>query len=253
MRILLTNDDGIHAQGLQALRTEVSKLRADVFVVAPDREQSATSHSLTLSQPLRLNELGENVFSVRGTPTDCVMIAIRYLLRRKPDLIVSGINHGPNLGDDVSYSGTVAAAIEGTMLGVLSMAISLADWNPLDFSAAAQVAAALCKLVLKYGLPDDTYFNVNVPYVGRKDMSGVEITRLGKRVYRDAVVKKTDQKGNSFFWIAGQKPSWEGGEKTDFSAIENNKISITPLHLDQTNYQAMEDLSRWDFSTLKEF
>ena len=253
MGILLTNDDGIHAKGLQALRAEVSKLGEEVFVVAPDREQSATSHSLTLSQPLRVNELEEKTFSVEGTPTDCVMIALRYLLRRKPDLILSGINHGPNLGDDVSYSGTVAAAIEGTMLGVLSMAISLADWNPVDFVAAAEVAAELCRLVLKHGLPEDTYLNVNIPYVDRRDISGVEITRLGKRIYRDVVVKKTDENGNSFFWIGGQQPSWEGGERTDFSAIAANKISITPLHLDMTNYRAVGELSSWDFSTLKEF
>ncbi|MCK4272863.1 5'/3'-nucleotidase SurE [bacterium] len=253
MRILLTNDDGIHARGLQTLKTELSKLGGEVWVVAPDREQSATSHSLTLSQPLRVNELEDKVFSVQGTPTDCVMIAIRYLLKQNPDIILSGINHGPNLGDDVSYSGTVAAAIEGTMLGILSMAISLADWNPADFVVAAEVAAKLCKIVLQRGLPEDTYFNVNVPYVDRGNLCGVEITRLGKRIYRDAVVKKTDGRGNSFFWIGGKEPSWEGGKKTDFKAIEANKISITPLHLDMTNYRAIDSLSGWDFSTLQEF
>lgn len=253
MRILLTNDDGIGAKGIQTLRTEVSSLGGEVYVVAPARDQSAISHSLTLSQPLRINALEDKVFSVQGTPTDCVMLAIRHLLNTKPDIVLSGINHGPNLGDDVSYSGTVAAAVEGTMLGVLSVAVSLAHWNPIDFAPAAKVAAGLCRLVLKHGLPKGTYLNVNVPYVDREDISGVEITRLGKRIYRDAVEKKTDEKGNSFFWIGGQPPSWEGGDKTDFWAIEANKISITPLHLDLTNYGAMKELSHWDFSNLKGF
>jgi len=247
VRILLTNDDGIGAKGLRVLKNEMSRLGGEVYVVAPDRDQSATSHSLTLSQPLRVNELEDKIFSVQGTPTDCVMLAIRYLMKRKPDIIISGINHGPNLGDDVSYSGTVAAAVEGTMLGVLSMAISLADWKPKEFDTAAEVAANICRVILKRGLPDDTYLNVNVPYVDKEDICGVEVTRLGKRIYRDAVERKTDEKGNSFFWIGGQQPSWEGGDKTDFSAIEAKKISITPLHLDVTNFRALEELSHWDF------
>ncbi len=251
MHILLTNDDGIGARGLQALRKSVIGLGADIYVVAPDRDQSAISHSLTLSRPLRIHELEDKVFSVQGTPTDCVMLAIRYLLNRKPDLILSGINHGPNLGDDVTYSGTVAAAVEGTMLGVLSVAISLAHWRPVDFSTAAEVAARLCRLVLQNGLPEDTYLNVNIPSVDLKEISGVEITRLGKRIYRDAVEKRTDEKGNFFFTIGGQEPSWEGGENTDFSAIEANRISITPLHLDVTNYHAMQELSGWNFTTLE--
>lgn len=249
MRILLTNDDGIGAKGLQTLKAAVSSLGGEVYVVAPDRDQSATSHSLTLSQPLRINELEDKIFSVQGTPTDCIMLAIRYLLKRKPDIIVSGINHGPNLGDDVSYSGTVAAAVEGTMLGVLSMAISLADWKPNDFGAAAKVATSLCRLILENGLPEDTYLNVNVPNVDPENISGVQITRLGKRIYRDAVERRTDEKGNAFFWIGGQKPSWEGGDETDFRAIEDKKISITPLHLDVTNFQAMKELSSWHFPT----
>jgi len=250
MRILLTNDDGIGAKGLQALRDEVEKVGGEVFVVAPDRDQSATSHSLTLSQPLRVHEIEDQVFSVQGTPTDCVMLALLHLIDPKPDMVLSGINHGPNLGDDVSYSGTVAAAIEGTMLGVLSMAISLADWKPVNFSSAAKVAASLCRLIVENGLPDATYLNVNVPHVESENIAGVEITRLGKRIYRDAVEKKTDEKGNSFFWIGGKKPSWEGGDRTDFSAIEADKISITPLHLDATNYRALEELAAWNFSTL---
>jgi 5'-nucleotidase len=251
MRILLTNDDGIGAKGLQSLKSALLKIGAEVYVVAPDRDQSATSHSLTLSRPLRVNQIEDKVFSVQGTPTDCVMLAIRHLLNPKPDLLISGINHGPNLGDDVSYSGTVAAAIEGTMLGVLSAAISLAAWKPMDFSGAAEVASSLCCMILKHGLPEDTYLNVNVPSIDRKDIAGVEITRLGKRIYRDAVEEKTDEKGNSFYCIEGQEPSWEGGDKTDFWAIEANRISITPLHLDLTNYRAMENLVGWDFSELQ--
>jgi len=251
VRILLTNDDGIGAKGLQALKIGVSELGGEVYVVAPARNQSATSHSLSLSQPLWVEELEDRVFSVQGTPTDCVMLAVRYLLKRKPDIILSGINHGPNLGEDVTYSGTVAAAIEGTMLGILSLAISLADWKPINFEPAGDVAAELSRLVLKNGLPEDTYLNVNIPHINRQDICGVEITRLGKRIYRDAVEKRTDEQGYSFLWIGGQQPSWEEGEKTDFSAIEANKISITPLHLDLTNYRAMKELSRWDFLSLE--
>ena len=250
-RVLLTNDDGVGAKGLEALRGAISELDADVIVVAPDQDQSATSHSLTLSKPLRVHEISENVHSVQGTPTDCVMLAVRHLLDPRPDLVISGINHGPNLGDDVSYSGTVAAAIEGTMLGILSMAVSLADWKPLDFTVAAEVAAGIAGMILKNGLPDDTYLNVNVPDLHKEDIAGVEITRLGKRIYNDAVEIKTDEKGNSFLWIGGQQPSWEGGRQTDFSAIEEGKISITPLHLDLTNYRAMEKLREWDYTALR--
>ena len=250
-RVLLTNDDGVGAKGLEALRASISNLGVDVIVVAPDQDQSATSHSLTLSKPLRVHEISENIHSVQGTPTDCVMLAVRHLLDRRPDLIISGINHGPNLGDDVSYSGTVAAAIEGTMLGILSMAVSLADWKPLDFTVAAEVAAGIARMVLENGLPEDTYMNVNVPDLPKEDIDGVEITRLGKRIYRDAVEIKTDEKGNSFLWIGGQQPSWEGGEQTDFRAIEEGKISVTPLHLDVTNYRAMEKLREWDYTSLR--
>ncbi len=250
-RVLLTNDDGVGAKGLEALRTAISGMGADVFVVAPDQDQSATSHSLTLSKPLRVHEVSKDIHSVQGTPTDCIMLAVRHMLDPRPDLIISGINHGPNLGDDVSYSGTVAAAIEGTMLGILSMAVSLADWKPLDFTAAAEVAARIARLILENGLPEDTYLNVNVPNLHREDIAGVEITRLGKRIYRDAVEIKTDEKGNSFLWIGGQQPSWEGGEQTDFRAIEAGRISITPLHLDLTNYRAMEKIREWDYTSLR--
>jgi len=251
IRVLLTNDDGVGAKGLEALRTAISQLAVDVIVVAPDQDQSATSHSLTLSKPLRVHQVDEDIHSVQGTPTDCVMLAVRHLLDPRPDLIISGINHGPNLGDDVSYSGTVAAAIEGTMLGILSMAVSLAEWKPLDFTVAAEVAAGIARMVMDNGLPEDTYLNVNVPDLQKEDITGVEITRLGKRIYRDAVEIKTDEKGNSFLWIGGQQPSWEGGEQTDFRAIEKGKISITPLHLDLTNYRAMEKLREWNYTSLR--
>jgi 5'-nucleotidase len=250
-RVLLTNDDGVQAKGLEALRTAISNLGVEVFVVAPDRNQSATSHSLTLSKPLKVDEVSQGIYSVQGTPTDCVMLAVRHLLNTKPDIILSGINHGPNLGDDVSYSGTVAAAIEGTMLGVLSIAVSLADWEPLDFSVAAEVAAEIAQVVLRKGLPEDTYLNINVPDLHKEDIAGVEITRMGKRIYRDAVEIKSDEKGNTFLWIGGQQPSWEGEDHTDFRAIEKGKISITPLHLDLTNYRAMETLREWDFTILR--
>lgn len=249
-RVLLTNDDGVEAGGLEALRTAMQGLGVEVIVVAPHENQSATSHSLTLSKPLKVHEISEDVHSVEGTPTDCVMLAVRHLLDPRPDLIVSGINHGPNMGEDVSYSGTVAAAIEGTMLGILSMAVSLADWKPLDFTVAGEVAAGMARMILQNGLPEDTYLNVNVPDLHREDITGVEITRLGKRIYNDAVEVKTDEKGNSLLWIGGQQPSWKTDEQTDFWAIESGKISVTPLHLDVTNYRAMEKLREWDYTSL---
>jgi 5'-nucleotidase len=242
--ILLTNDDGIRAEGLLNLREAISGL-GRVVVVAPERQQSASSHALTLSDPLRINWLDDDTIAVDGTPTDCVLLAMRGLLERKPDMLVSGINHGPNLGDDVTYSGTVAAAFEGTLLGLPSVAISVCSWTDCRFEAARRFAAAIAAKVLEKGLPEGTLLNVNVPSLPPEEIKGVKITKLGKRIYRDAVIKKKDPRGKDYYWIGGKTPIWCVGEETDFSAIEDNMVSVTPLHLDLTDYKSLDALRSW--------
>jgi 5'-nucleotidase len=241
---LLTNDDGINARGLLALKKELSKI-GEVFVVAPDGEQSATSHSLTLQRPLRINEIGERFYSVDGTPTDAVMLAVHAILKRKPDILISGINHGPNMGDDVSYSGTVAAAMEGAILNIPSIAVSNVNWDAKHFESAARFVRKLAKFVLDNGLPKDTFLNVNVPD-RRQAARGYKITRLGKRVYSDVVIEKIDPRGRNYYWIGEQTPIWEKkGDDTDLAAIKKGYISITPLHLDMTDYRAIEQIKSW--------
>ena len=246
MLILLTNDDGYTALGLRALREAVRDI-GDVIVVAPDTEKSAASHAITLANPLRLKHHEDQVIAVDGTPTDCVLLAHHKLLERKADMLVSGINHGPNMGDDVTYSGTVAAAIEGTMLGIPSIAVSLASWDGDSFDVAARFTARLVRLVLEKGLPEKCFLNVNVPSVPPERIGGVRITKLGKRVYRDAIVEKTDPRGKRYFWIGGEAPTFLREEKTDFAAVEQGYISITPLQLDLTDYRAMVEMASWDF------
>lgn len=249
MLVLLTNDDGIDAEGLQMLRRELSK-NWEVFTVAPKGEKSAASHSLTLHQPLKVERLDERTVSVDGTPTDCVMIAVHRLLHRRPDLIVSGINHGPNLGDDVTYSGTVAAAIEGTLLSIPSMAVSLTDWQQGSFDYAARFTSALVEKLSSSKMPEDTFLNVNVPDAPEDEIEGVRITRLGKRTYHNPVVEGKDPRGDLYYRIGGERWVWEGGDDTDFSAIERNMISITPLHLDLTNHKAIRFLEGWGYDSL---
>ena len=243
-RILLTNDDGVFAEGMAALRQALAE-RWEVVVVAPDREQSATSHALTLHHPLRVRQIDDLTYSVDGTPTDCVMLTMHGLLDQKPDFLVSGINHGPNLGDDVTYSGTVAAAMEGTLLGLPSVAVSVTDWEHLHFDAASDFVKHLVREAFEKGMPPDTFLNVNVPNLPKEQIKGVRTTQLGRRIYRDAVLKRDDPRGRPYYWIGGQDPTWIGGEDTDFAAIEAGMISVSPLHLDLTNYKALSDLSKW--------
>ena len=243
--ILLTNDDGIQAEGLTRLRRAVASL-GRVVVVAPERQQSGASHALTLSNPLRSNPVDEDVIAVDGTPTDCVLLAMRGLLEDRPSLLVSGMNHGPNLGDDVTYSGTVAAAFEGTLLGLPSVAISVCSWEECRFEAAERFATTIARNVLERGLPEGTLLNVNVPSIPPEEIKGVKVTKLGKRVYRDAVVKKTDPRGRAYYWIGGQPPIWCQGEETDFEAVERGEISVTPLQLDLTDYKSIHKVRTWD-------
>jgi 5'-nucleotidase len=242
--ILITNDDGIHSAGLQALADELQSI-GRVAVAAPDRERSAIGHALTLHAPLRAEEIAKDRWAVSGTPTDAVSLGIQGLLKMKPDLVVSGINKGSNMGDDLTYSGTVAAAMEATLMGVPSMAISLAGqkFKYDDFKDAARVAKQLADTILEHGLPADTFINVNVPETPPK---GVLITRQGKRVYEDAVVENRDPRGRSYYWIGAGELGFQDLEGTDFHALHRGYVSVTPLHLDLTNYAAIDRLRQWD-------
>ena len=242
--ILLTNDDGIQGPGLKVLFKESREL-GKTFIVAPEHDNSAASHSLTMNRPLRVRKVDENIFGINGTPTDCVTIGIGKILPQRPDLVISGINPGPNLGDDVSYSGTVSAAIEATMLGIPAIAVSLAaESKPLHFETAAAFIVRLAKIILTKGLPRDTLLNVNVPNTTSDQIGGVVFTRRGRRLYEDAIKETYDPWGRKHYWIGGGTPSFDAGEDTDSAAISVNKISITPMHLDPTNYEALRFLQK---------
>jgi len=241
MRILVSNDDGIRAAGIRALEAALAPL-GDVWVVAPDREQSAASHSLSLYRPLRVEQIDERHYAVDGTPTDAVNLGINGIMKVKPDLVVSGINHGGNLGDDVTYSGTVSAAMEGTLLGIPSIAVSLVSRQASDFSVAAAFAARLAEVVRGRGLPRDTLLNVNVPALSAAELRGYRITRQGKRRYGDAIVEQVDPRGRTYYWIGGDDLGFVPDEGTDCTAVDGGYISVTPLHLDLTNYASMADL-----------
>ena len=238
--ILVSNDDGIHAPGLLALARALEAVGI-VYIVAPDRERSTVGHALTLHRPLRVDQLGQRRFCVNGMPSDCVNLGILGILPERPSLVVAGINHGANLGDDVTYSGTVSAAMEGTLLGIPSVAISVASEED-GFDAAARFGAILATHVLAQGMPRDTLLNVNVP----ANPTGVKVTRLGRRTYREKVVEQTDPRGKRYYWIGAGPALWEAGEDTDFAAIQKGVVSVTPLHLDLTNYQALEALRGWE-------
>jgi 5'-nucleotidase len=239
--ILVSNDDGIHSEGLSALEHALAELGA-VFVVAPDRERSAASHSLTLHRPLRVVQLAERRWAVDGTPTDCVNLAVNGVLPRRPALVVSGINKGANLGDDVTYSGTVSAAMEGTLLSIPSVAVSLVGRDGFDFSAASRFTRVLAAHVLAQGLPRDTLLNVNVPDRPAGELRGFALTRQGRRRYGDVIVEKVDPRGRKYYWIGGDDLGFVEEEGTDFSAVSHGLISITPIHLDMTNYASFGEL-----------
>jgi 5'-nucleotidase len=239
--ILLSNDDGIGSEGLTILQETLASLD-EVWVVAPDRDQSAVSHSLTLHRPLRIEPIGSHVFTVDGTPTDCVNLAINGILRERPRLVISGINRGANLGDDITYSGTVSAAMEATLLGIPAIAVSLIGRDRFDFAPAADFTGRLAAAIFRDALPPDTLLNVNVPDLPAERIKGFALTRQGKRRYGDAVVEKVDPRGKKYYWIGGDQLSFVDAEGTDFSAVQRGLISITPLHLDLTNYASLERL-----------
>jgi 5'-nucleotidase len=240
-RILVTNDDGIFSQGIKLLASAVAEAPVEggveVWVVAPDREQSAMGHALTLSRPLRMQRVEERWFAVDGTPTDCVNLGVLHLLKDSPpDLVFSGINFGLNLGDDVTYSGTVSAGFEGTLLGIPSVAFSQEIAEGFSFEPAARFARQVAELLLSQELPRDLLLNVNVP---AGPIEGVRFTKLGRRVYKQSVIEKLDPRGRKYYWIAGV-PQWHAAEGTDYGAVSVGRISVTPLHLDLTHYPGLE-------------
>lgn len=246
MTILVANDDGIDSPGIRVLAKSLKSL-GDVWVVAPERAQNAMGRAITLHKPLRLNQVGRHMFSVNGTPSDCITLAIGQLLKdREIDLVVSGINKGLNLGDDVTNSGTVAAALEGAIRGIPSIAISMDGQNRFRFALGAKVALEVAKMVSKHGLPTDTLLNVNIPDLPVNGLKGMKLTSLSRRRYKDPVVEKTDPRGGKYYWIAGEQVSWNRKKHSDVDAISQGFVSLTPLHFDMTQYQALTKLQSWE-------
>ncbi len=241
--ILVTNDDGVYAPGIRALHEAVSPL-GEAIIVAPERDNSAVSHSLTMNRPLKVVQLEEEIYTIDGTPTDCVTIATNKILPRKPDLLVSGINPGPNLGDDISYSGTVSAAIEGTMYGIPSLAFSLGGTHPFDFEVAAAVAWKLASMALNMHLPPKSLLNINIPPLPAGEIHGIRFTCQGRRRYQDAIQETLDPWGRTHYWIGGGTVHWSGGENTDEQAVRQGYISVTPIQLDLTNHGGLEYLEQ---------
>jgi 5'-nucleotidase len=245
VKILVTNDDGIQAPGLIALASALAAI-GEVAVVAPDRERSAASHALTLHHPLRAEQVAPGRFAVDGTPTDCVNLGIHSLIDFHPDLVVSGINRGANIGDDVTYSGTVAAAMEATLMGIPAFAVSLVTLDAAaDYSGAAAYAARLAKELIRNGLPRDTFLNVNVPAVAPQLLKAPLVTVQGKRRYEGTIVDSVDPRGRNYYWIGTADLDFHDLDGTDYAAIKRGHISITPLHLDMTNHSALSALQSW--------
>jgi 5'-nucleotidase len=245
LKILISNDDGILAHGLEVL-ADVCRPLGSVTVVAPDREQSGASHSLTLGRPLRSTRRPDGSLQVDGTPTDCVLLALGVLLDEKPDFVFSGVNHGPNMGEDVLYSGTVAAAMEGLAFGVPGVAVSFAGGDIELLESHRPWLERLVRDILAVeSFPAETLLNINLPPIPGDDISGIRVTTLGKRVYSDSLVRTTDPWGRTGYWIGGGQISWSGREDSDFRAVQDGFISVTPLHVDLTNYGLLEDVRQW--------
>ncbi len=261
MIVLLTNDDGIYAEGIQMLgEALLQDEEVELYIVAPDHERSATGHAITMHRPLRAEEARffHNTelkgWAVNGTPSDCVKLAIEYLLPQKPDLVISGINRGANIGTDVLYSGTVSAAIEAIILGIPAMAVSLVlpfdESKHPDFRFAANFMLRTLRCICEHGLPPDTLLNINVPDKSRREIGGVAVTRLGLRHYRNTFQKRIDPRGKNYYWLAGElvdSSREEDGEDTDVAAVKKSYISVTPIQFDLTNYQLLEELQKIDW------
>ena len=244
LKILVTNDDGIQSKGILILAKALTVV-GEVSVVAPDREKSAVAHSLTLHRPLRVERIKRNFFSVDGTPADCVHLAVNVILPQTPDLLVSGINKGENIGNDITYSGTVSAAFEGTLLRIPSFSISLASRSHFQFQGAARFAVKIAQYILKEGLPKDTFLNINIPNVPEKNLTCFRITHQGRYTHGNAVVEKVDPRGKKYYWIGGGQMVFDRRGDTDFKVLADGCISITPLHIDLTDYGAVRKLKKW--------
>ncbi len=242
--ILISNDDGIEAPGLHALEQAIARIpEFRVTVVAPSDQQSASSHALTLTSPLRILDAGENRYAVTGTPTDSVLVAMEKILKEdKPDLVLSGINHGPNMGEDVIYSGTVAAAMEGTMFGLPSYALSLANWHPTDFTGAQEFLVDHLTKILEFPLRKGTLMNINLPEGPPETIKGIRVTTLGNRVYQNVITDQVDPHGNPYLWIGGQGPTWQLNDGTDYNACAEGYVSLTPLMVDLTHYALQQEM-----------
>lgn len=245
MHILISNDDGILAPGISLL-ADACRTVGTVTVVAPDREQSGTSHSLTLHRPLRAALRPDGAYQVDGTPTDCVLLAINALLPEKPAFVFSGVNHGPNMGEDVLYSGTVAAAMEAVSLGVPGVAISFAGGDPAVMASYASVLPRLVsKIIAVREFPSDTILNINLPNLVAPEVKGIRVTRLGSRFFSESLTRMKDPWGREIFWIGGGTITWTGGEDSDHRAVAEGYISITPLHMDLTDFPRLDTVTGW--------
>lgn len=244
MRILLSNDDGYFAPGLICLAEALATI-AEIIVVAPERDRSGASNSLTLDRPLSLRKSHNGFYYVNGTPTDCVHLAVTGMLDTLPDMVVSGINDGANMGDDTLYSGTVAAATEGFLLGIPSLAVSLAGFSKGNFATAAQVAKEIIQRFSNDRLHGPVLLNVNVPDIAHGELQGLEVTRLGRRHKAEPVVKSKSPRGETVYWVGAAGPAQDAGEGTDFFAIKNNRVSITPLQIDLTRYGQLDAVREW--------
>lgn len=255
MRILLTNDDGIYAKGIEVLHEHLSKDH-DVIVVAPETEQSAVGHAITLTDPLRVKSINRNGaffgYAVKGTPADCVKLALNELMNPPPDLVVSGINLGANVGINVIYSGTVSAATEGTILGVPAIAVSINTFRDPDFGPAARFARLLVRQVKEHGLPPHTSLNVNVPAISESKIRGVRVTRQGVTRFVEKFDRRIDPRENVYYWQCGSTPPLEEDGDTDASALADDCISITPIHHDLTNYDFLDSLRSWSFPNVSD-
>lgn len=250
--ILLTNDDGIFAPGINAIREELEQIGGlDIWAVAPDRERSASGHAITMYRPLfpleaKIPGAQSPCYSVTGTPADSAKLAIEALLPRRPDLVISGINRGANLGTDLFYSGTVAAALEGPILGIPAIAASLDSWTSEDYKTAARFTAGLALKVLKEGLPPGTLLNVNIPAVTDEQIKGVRITKMGRRLYRDQWDRRVDPRGRTYYWLAGELMQLDNDPDSDVAAVEAGYVSVTPVQLDLTRYDQVGRLQGWN-------
>ena len=248
MNILCTNDDGYLAMGIRVLASAARSL-GSVTVVAPDREQSATSHSLTIHHPLRARRSSDGAWFVDGTPTDCVILAVNELLPHAPDVCVSGINHGSNMGEDVLYSGTVAAAMEATVIGIPAVALSYTGDRYEEIQGWEPVVEQILGQILKQpSFPEHTLFNVNLPSCAPDEVRGVKVTTLGRRRYSESITRANDPSGKEYFWIGGGSVQWRGSDDSDFQAVRDGFVSVTPLHLDLTNYRLLEEIRGWDLA-----